>query len=198
MRGKRVFIAINLPEEIKDPLVLKQEEIEENFRSFGENFHPIRWTKKENLHITIEFLAYLNEEEIEKVKRILSEISSKLFPFKIKLRELAYIPEREKIPRMIWVNGERNKILSSIKESLDKKLEKEIGFKPERREFHIHITLGRIRKWEFKTIPLEERPSLGENLELEFTAESLDLMESKLSPHGPKYFMLEKFPFRVL
>lgn len=198
MERKRVFIAINLPEEIKNILASKQEEIEENFQSFGENFHPIRWTKKENLHITIEFLGYLNKEEIEKVKRVLSEISNKFSPFKIKLGELTYAPEKEKIPRMIWVIGDRNEVLSSIKEKLDRDLAREIGFRPERREFNIHITLGRIRKWEFKVIPLEERPSLEKNLDLEFKAKSLDLMESKLSPRGPKYFLLEKYSFRAL
>ena len=189
----RIFIAINLPEKIKNNLSSHQKEIESAFSYFGENFHPIRWVKKDNLHITLEFLGHLKEEEMEKIEKILSEISQYFPIFKIKLTEICYTPEKEKIPRMIWVKGERSDILSEIKKELDKKLKERISFKPEKREFTPHITLGRIRKWEFKAIPLDERPSLEESIDLEFIVKSLDLMESKLRRIGPEYKILNSF-----
>ncbi len=53
----RVFIAINLPEDIKNELI--------SFQKKWPNL-PCRWTKKENLHITLLFLGHLNEEELLK------------------------------------------------------------------------------------------------------------------------------------
>ena len=54
----KTFIAINLPEDIKEKLAEYQE-------SWSEL--PIRWTKKENLHITLEFLGYLTEQKLIEV-----------------------------------------------------------------------------------------------------------------------------------
>ena len=48
--SNRIFIAVNLPENVKKKLA----EYEENWLDL-----PIRWTKKENLHITLVFLGYL-------------------------------------------------------------------------------------------------------------------------------------------
>lgn len=192
MKKKRIFIAINLPEAIKNKLAEYQKEIDESF--LEENFHPVRWVKKDNLHITLEFLGYLREEEIEKIKKILFEISQYFPVFKIKLTEICYAPEKEKIPRMIWIKGEKSDILSEIKKELDKKLEERISFKSERREFTPHVTLGRIRKWEFKAIPLNERPEIEKDIELEFKVNSVELMESILKRSGPEYQIIESFP----
>lgn len=192
MKKKRVFIAINLPEKIKDELLRYQKEID----SFFEDFKPIRWTKRENLHITLEFLGYLKEEEILKVKEVLRKLLENFSAFNAKLIEICYGPKKEKIPRMVWVIGERKKEISNLKEKLDKELEKSINFKPEKREFIPHITLGRIRKWQFKAIPLDERPEIKKEINLEFKVNSVDLMESKLAPQGAKYTILSSFSIK--
>ncbi|MCD6177707.1 RNA 2',3'-cyclic phosphodiesterase [bacterium] len=188
----RIFIAINLPQKIKNELVQYQKEVE---KFFEENIRPIRWTKKENLHITVEFLGYLHDREIEKVKEILREISKKISPFEVELFKICYVPEKEKIPRMIWAVGEKSDILCKMKRDLDQKLEKEIGFRPEKREFNPHITVGRIRKWQFKAIPLDERPEIERDIELKFKVNSIELMESFLKRTGPEYKIIESFLF---
>lgn len=191
MKKKRIFIAINLPEIIKNKLVEYQKEIDESF--FEENFHPIRWTKKENLHITLEFLGYLTEEEILKVKEVLKNLVKNFSPFEVNLIEVRYGPKEEKIPRMIWVVGERKKEILDLKEKLDDKLKKSINFEPEKREFTPHITLGRIRKWQFKAIPLDERPKVKKEIDLNLKVNSIELMESILKRTGPDYKIIESF-----
>lgn len=191
MKKKRIFIAINLPEIIKNKLVEYQKEIDEFF--FEENFHPIRWTKKENLHITLEFLGYLTEEEILKVKEVLKNLVKNFSPFEVNLIEVRYGPKEEKIPRMIWVVGERKKEILDLKEKLDDKLKKSINFEPEKREFTPHITLGRIRKWQFKAIPLDERPKVKKEIDLNLKVNSIELMESILKRTGPDYKIIESF-----
>ncbi|MCJ7787087.1 RNA 2',3'-cyclic phosphodiesterase, partial [Patescibacteria group bacterium] len=82
----RVFIAINLPENIKKKLTdyqLKWPEL------------PCRWTKKENLHITLAFLGYLTDEELFEVCKITKEVALRHEPFFINLNKILYGPPKQ-------------------------------------------------------------------------------------------------------
>ena len=94
----RIFIAINLPKGIKDKLLEYQSKWPEI---------PSRWTKPENLHFTLIFLGYLNDEELVNVCQITKEVASKYKPFSIKLEKIIYGPSAGK-PRMIWLEGEKS------------------------------------------------------------------------------------------
>jgi len=162
----RIFIAINLPEEIKKTLVNYQEKWLEL---------PIRWTKKDNLHITLEFLGDVLDEELLKVFQDARELASKHQPFSITLNKICYGPPQKMPPRMIWVVGEKIQ------------------------EFDIpsHITLGRIKAWEFRKIEPEERPIVDEEINLTFAVDSIEVMESQLKRGGPSYTILESFPLKL-
>jgi len=79
MQRYRIFIAINLPEEIKEKLADYQ-------RKWPEL--PIRWTKPKNIHITLVFLGYLSDEELVEICRIAKEVASKHTPFDVNLTNL--------------------------------------------------------------------------------------------------------------
>ncbi len=155
----RIFIAINLPEGIKERLAAYQSKWPEL---------PVRWTKKDNLHITLEFLGYLTDEELLKACQSTKELASKHKSFIITLNKICYGPPK-KPPRMIWVVGE--------------KIE-ELNLSP-------HITLGRMNAWEFRKIELEERPQVDEDINLSFEVDSIELMESVLKRTGPTYDVVE-------
>ncbi|HUS49948.1 MAG TPA: 2'-5' RNA ligase family protein, partial [Candidatus Paceibacterota bacterium] len=80
---QRVFIAINLPEDIKKKLTDYQEKWPEL---------PIRWTKKDNIHITLFFLGYLNNEEIVEVCKMTKEVASRRSSFFVNLNKICYGP----------------------------------------------------------------------------------------------------------
>ena len=74
---------------------------------------------------------------------------------------------------------------------MDSILEK-VRFRPdEGRGFAPHITLARILEWEFKKINPEEVPEINEDLDLTFSADSIEVMESEMKKGGPKYTILE-------
>lgn len=179
----RIFIAINLPEEIKKELGsfrLKWPEL------------PVRWTKKENLHITLVFLGYVRDEELLEIFEAVKEAAAKNQPFFINLKEICYGPTNKKTPRMIWVKGEKSMALSKLQADLENALTGRIPqFEKENRAFSPHITLGRIKSWEFKRMEPEERPEIKEEISLGFEVNSIEIMESKLKPKGPDYFVLE-------
>jgi len=189
----RIFIAINLPEEIKKQLVFLQSKWSEL---------PIRWTEKENLHITLVFLGYVRDEELMTISEIVKEAALKTQPFLIALKRICYGPSShnksgsdlstKKLPRMIWVEGEKSRELGKLKGDLETGLERKIsGFEKENRAYSPHLTLGRIKQWEFKTIDPEERPVVDEEISLSCEVNSIEIMESKLKPKGPDYFVLE-------
>ncbi|PJC00627.1 RNA 2',3'-cyclic phosphodiesterase, partial [bacterium (Candidatus Moisslbacteria) CG_4_9_14_0_8_um_filter_36_20] len=74
----RSFIAVNLPEEIK-------EEIKKIIDILGQSGNGVKWVEPRNLHLTLHFLGWLEEEKIEDVKKILSEATKGLDPCFMKI-----------------------------------------------------------------------------------------------------------------
>jgi len=158
----RIFIAINLPENIKKKLA--------DYQSKWPDL-PARWTKQENLHITLEFLGDTTDEELLEILKDTKETAKKHEPFFINLNKIVYGPPKG-APRMVWAVGKRIK------------------------EFDIipHITLARLKTWEFKQMEPEERPEINEDINFSFEVSSIELMESELKRGGPKYTILESVP----
>jgi len=182
----RIFIDINLPEDVKKRLA--------DFQSQWPEL-PARWTKPENLHITLAFLGYLTDEELVEILRITKEVAQRHQPFSINLNKICYGPPKMP-PRMIWVEGEKSKDLANLQLDLEKSLTSsgKIKFEPEERSFTCHITLGRIRQWEFRQIEPEERPNVETEISLSFDVSSIEVMESSLKRTGPEYTILESCP----
>ena len=197
----RIFIAINLPENIKKKLVEYQKKWPEL---------PVRWTKPDSLHITLAFLGYLKDEELVEICKITREVASRHTSFEVRLNKISYGPNGKKPPRppkfsetvtseednnglrkfgrprMIWAAGEKSEEFTALKNDLDKLLASSEG-----RQFSLHITLGRIRQWEWRRIEPEDRPEVEEEIDLLFPVNSIEIMESVLKRGGPKYNIIE-------
>lgn len=185
---RRIFIALNLPSSLKKSLSSIQEEIGSLFEPFSEEKEVIRWTKPENLHVTLVFVGLAGDEDLAEISYKVKETASKQAPFSLKLDRIDYGPPGKMPPGMVWAKGEKTEELDSLQRELQKKI---VG---EGRKFELHITLGRIKKWHFKKIEPEERPEVKRNISLEFTVNSVDIMESQLKRGGPVYTLLESHP----
>ncbi len=187
----RIFIAINLPENVRKKL-------EDYQRKWPEL--PIRWTKSYNLHITLVFLGYLSDEEILEVCNVTREVASRNSQFSINLKKIIYGPPKKMPPRMVWVEGEKSIELGKLQKDLNNSfsgLSQEL--KPESRKggaLAPHITLGRLKSWEFRAIEPEARPEVNEEIDLNFEVNSIDVMESELKKGGPNYTLLESCPLK--
>lgn len=210
---RRLFIAVNLPEEIKKAIRKKLSEIPPVME--------IRFVGEENWHLTLVFLGYQEEEKLENIFRAMAEAAENFSPFEINFSDINWGPS-DKSPRMIWLNGaeESSRKLSPLKDLLEEKLIAEgINFKQEQKMFRIHITLARFRRLaeeNFSALPPHHNrhgnnfsesqaqmpvwcgglsSKFGE-LRLSFIPESLDLMESHLSRSGAEYEILQKINFK--
>jgi len=181
----RLFIAINLPENIKNKL--------RDFQSKWSEL-PAKWTKKQNLHITLVFLGYVKDEEIPEILKIIEEIGDKHSSFSINLNKICYGPPK-KTPRMVWAVGESSKELGKLKKDLENSLSN-VSLEEKTRPHSPHITLSRIRQWEFRQIELDERPNIEENINLSFDVNSIEIMESQLKRTGAEYSVLQSFPLK--
>ena len=98
---------------------------------------------------------------------------------------------------MIWASGEKSKEISLFKNHLQESLLESVNFKPEGREFTPHITLARLKEWQLKAINPEEQPEISEDINLLFTVESIEVMESVMKKGGPAYEILESCELKI-
>ncbi|MCH8741686.1 RNA 2',3'-cyclic phosphodiesterase [Patescibacteria group bacterium] len=179
MRTKhRIFIAINFLPEIKKEFLFYQKKWEDL---------PVRWTKKDNLHLTLVFIGSVEDEGLLKILETAREVAKNSQPFSIHFQRILLGPP-DRTPRMFWVEGEKNQDLSVLKNNLEKELS-ELKLRRELREFKVHITIGRIKILEWRQ--LQKKPRIEEKISLTVSVNSIEVMESKLKPTGPDYFVLE-------
>ncbi|MDP3728114.1 MAG: RNA 2',3'-cyclic phosphodiesterase [bacterium] len=170
----RLFLAIDLPKEIKDYLFELEKKVKEA---------KITWVSKKNLHLTLKFLGEVNEKDLPKIKKQIQITHSKL---KVKLGATGFFPNN-KDPRVIWVSLEPEEQIIALQQKLDAQLLMQF---PNEQKFQAHLTLGRIksirRKEDFfnsiKSIQLEQK---------KFEINSFQLMKSELTKLGPIYETLE-------
>jgi 2'-5' RNA ligase len=182
----RTFIALEVSPDLKKEALRIQEELR-RFRC------RISWTRTEGMHLTLKFLGDTESDKIEKISGILTQISRDFPPFDIKLGKAGIFGGRK--PRILWLGLQVPPTLLELQNKIENAL-LELGFPKEERQFHPHLTLGRvtdtIRVKElaeyFKTIPIAE---------LNYIAEDIVFFRSDLKPTGAVYTPLKRIKFIV-
>lgn len=177
MNRHRIFIAINLPNNIKKNLAKYRERWSEI---------PAKWVKEDNIHLTLEFLGYVSDQDVLDIINITRDAVSEHSSFFINLNKVSYGPDNKIPPKMIWVSGEVSEELNSLKQGLDKALDI-----VETRRFTPHITLARVKKWAWQRIDPDERENINEDINFNLDVNSIEVMESVLKRGGSEYTILE-------
>ncbi len=176
----RLFIALDLPEELKQKL---------GELKYRLNFTQARWVKEENLHLTLKFLGQVEEEKISSISALLVNSLSDFPCFNLQTAELSVFPALKRA-RVLWINLVKGrKEAKNLAGLIESKLFT-LGFEKENREFEPHITLARFRK----PVCLSSLPSVG--FSFSFFADQVVLFESILKPSGPIYKIREVFPLK--
>ncbi len=175
----RVFIAVD----IEDPLLLSRlERLRDSLEGTGVPMKPV---ETENMHITIRFIGEIPESRIEDIiSTALDPIN--VAPFTIKLAGLGGFPNPYR-PRVVWVGVSQGaEGLEAINHIVETGLRK-AGFRPERQEFHAHVTLARIKG----TRNLEKMVKMMisyRDVEIgEMLVDKVRLKKSTLTRKGPIY-----------
>jgi RNA 2',3'-cyclic 3'-phosphodiesterase len=176
---KRLFFSINLKDEVKKEINFYLEDLKNELKS------GVKWVNADNLHITLLFLGLIKKDLIPDI--VSRTEKQKRVEFSLKLNNISYFPKNKKDARMIWINVSGEGISDVLKT-----IEGQIGFR-KKEKFIPHITLGRIKRWDFKKLPEYEIPEIDINLDMAIDVSSFELMESNLKKTGPEYSLIKSF-----
>jgi len=183
MAKKRLFIAINLPENVKKRLADWQGNMSTRLR---QDSGELNWVRKGNIHITLVFIGYATDDETYDIAKRMGTVAKRHKPFSIKLEKIITGPPN-KMPRMFWVHGEKSQELVDLHNDLQDEIQQLSGIKYN--AYHPHINLAR-----FKYSIAQEIKSLGwqeDIFKAEIPVDSIELMQSDLHRSGPEYTILE-------
>ncbi len=183
---KRIFVAINLPDSIKKELIFYKK----NFQEI-----PANWVNQENLHITLKFIGLISQNNLEIIKDSLKKISCDLESFTLEIVKINYVKPQYS---MIWAYLNNSSNLKNLVDKVSQEISKiKIeNIKTIQDQFVPHITLARIKKWQFKKNNIEDIPQIENHLSLKFKVQSMEIMESIIKKDGPQYKIIDKILFK--
>ena len=176
----RTFIAVDLSEEAKNCVG----QLIDRLKSHG---WGVRWSKPENVHITLRFLGEVPDKLLPQVFEAAEKAASRCAPFMLRLGGASGFGGKN--PRVLFleVYGETDSL-----KNLQRELEEELagrGFGKEDRPFTPHLTLGRRKSG---TLPADwHKLAVPEPLEWEVA--ELVVYASKLTREGPLYTPLARY-----
>lgn len=165
---QRLFLAVFPPTDVVERLgELERPEVE-----------GVRWTKREQWHITLRFLGEAEQRDVEGSLRGFRgpAASVRLGPVSRRLGARALVLPAAGL-------GEMAAEVRTLTEG--------IGQPPGRREFTGHLTLARARKRIPATV-------VGLSFEAEFLATEVWLVSSDLRPEGARYTRLRRWPLEAV
>jgi 2'-5' RNA ligase len=155
MEKARLFIAIDLPAGIREKI----------YRVCA-GIGGVRWTKQEQLHLTLSFLGDTDVEMLPPLSETLGRLDFE--PFKLTLTGTGLFR-----PGVFFLEVSESARLLALKEQVDEVLYNVLGLEPAARSFVPHITLARFKK----------RPSSAKS----------GILTRAFEPLFPLTFELEKF-----
>jgi 2'-5' RNA ligase len=175
----RAFVAIELESSIKDGISA----VLAGLRRLD---CAVRWVRPEGIHLTLKFLGEISPDRALRVRSEMDRVAARHSGMSLEVAGTGTFPPKSRSPRVIWIGVTQNSALARLQADLDKRLEK-LGFEREKRRFHPHLTVGRI-KAPRGLEPLME--ALSRHAETSFgrmTVSHLTLFESTLKPTGAEY-----------
>jgi RNA 2',3'-cyclic 3'-phosphodiesterase len=186
----RLFVAVELP-----PAALAAvAEVSRALRARVSHFAPsarLTWVPTDRLHLTIRFLGDVDDAGRGAVESALAApLVTPAFPLMIGGAD-AFPPRGA--PRVLWLGiAQGLPELKRLEQELSGRLEV-IGFPPETRAFNPHLTLTRVRNPAGLCLPALLDGVVPHNRSI---VDAITLFESRLSPQGPTYTPLRRWPLR--
>lgn len=181
----RLFIAIEIPESVKDELENVSKELQRGVATL---------VKREAYHITLQFLGDVDDSNLGLVKESISNACRGVSPFEAEIKGLSHFGGHS--PRVLFANVAKgsdmvNYIYSNISVELSKN---RIDFAKEER-YTPHVTIARIKSHQVS--------DEVHRLETEYSAQSfgsfdvtgVSLKGSVLSSNGPSHSLIYETKF---
>ena len=126
----RLFVAIDLPQETKDEI-----------GPLCAGVPGAKWVEPDNLHLTLRFIGEVDGGLFRDIGQALSEV--KVEAFEMRLKGVGRFGQGKRV-RQLWAGVEAGEALDQLRRRVEAALTG-IGIEPERRKFHPHVTLARLK-----------------------------------------------------
>jgi len=183
MEQIRSFIAIELPDEVKQALAELQARLKTGKHS------SVKWVDPFGVHLTLKFLGNITTAQISGITGAIEEAAHDIEPFGLEIRGLGVFPNFKRV-RVVWVGvGGDTAPLKQLQQRLESNLVP-LGFARESRPFTPHLTLARVSE---KASPAEQQNFgqiiAGTQFEdaYAFKVDCISLMRSQLTSQGAIY-----------
>lgn len=187
----RVFCAIELPVEVRARAA-------EHIARLREAVPEVRasWERTEKLHITLKFLGEIAPASVEALSGAASSATRNTQPFTLALSGTGAFPPRGD-PRILWLGiGDSSGALIELQSRLEEECAV-AGFAREKRPFHPHLTLARIRAPQGARRLAQAHRETGFEA-MEFAVADLIVMRSELGAGGSRYTEISRHRFGLI
>ncbi len=175
----RCFVAIELPEEVKERLAELQAEL-------GAPGGGVRWMKPEAMHLTVKFLGEVPDKHLPAVCDAVSMAADWCRPFELAVRSAGCFPARGGV-RVVWAGVEEPTGVLADLHATCQEVMFELGFPVEGRAFSPHLTLGRSKDPR-RAAPLRDLLPSVEGFDAGVVdVDELILFESRLKKEGAEH-----------
>jgi 2'-5' RNA ligase len=178
----RLFIAIDLPDEVKDALTRLRADIS-----------GAAWVRRDGYHLTLKFLGDgIDSSRLQEITATLAAIDAA--PFEFTLRGVGRFPPRGSA-RVLWVGVSAPPALATLQQHVESAMAS-VGFPPEARAFSAHITLARLKSDQRREVEafLERHRAFQIGA---IPAARFHLVESTLTPQGASYQHRARFDLKI-
>ena len=184
----RAFVAIPLPEPIKD-------ELKRLIRWFIDaRITGVRWIPTENIHLTLKFLGQASKSDLETFLNRLTTTAQNHHSFDIAISRIGAFPNIRRA-RVVWAGLQAPPELIRLQKEIDVQ-SATIGCLPEERSFLPHLTFGRVDKnispTELTLLAAALNKIPGHEIG-RFQVKQFVLYRSDLRPSGAVYTHLAQF-----
>ena len=190
MKLLRAFIAIEIPTHIHQKIAAQTASLRENIAS-----SLVRWVPIVNIHLTLKFLGDVLPAKTEQLSQMLDELAHSYKAHEIQISGLGAFPNPRQV-RIIWIGIQAPDTLHTLQTGLETASAK-LGFPPENRPFHPHLTLGRVKQGISPAGAQSIQAALA-NTKIGHIGtvriEALHLFKSDLKPSGAVYTKLYSAP----
>jgi 2'-5' RNA ligase len=175
----RLFVALDLPADVREGIAAwGRDELSDP---------ALRPVPRESLHITLAFLGYMPEREIEPLAQIVSGLTAPAPPVRLEDPIAKPSPKR---PRLFALPADSPDTVA-LQADLEKELVAQRFYKPEKRPFWPHVTVARVKSegHSSKRPRSVERPpgKLPAELLAPVLGVRVTLYRSELQPRGAHY-----------
>jgi RNA 2',3'-cyclic 3'-phosphodiesterase len=182
----RLFVALPVPEPSRRDLRRRVDGVRDRLPR-------ARWTDLDNVHLTLLFLGETAEGEVPAFTAALRETFVRHPPLDLRLSSGGTFPPGRPA-RVAWVGVEAPEELTDLQAGITEAAVATLGFTPEEREFHPHVTLARCPDpWRRDAVDKFTTAFTGP-IGPPFVTDRGILFESKLSPKGARYREVADFP----